>query len=114
MKFDLYSTGYTHGLGFFTEESAVETETEQPVYGNLRLTDSGITDDKSGWWYFLRKYEDKENPYWYKKVRKPATDKNPEGEVVEEYVGIELPFAVPREWLLKLKRKVLEGSGSSN
>jgi hypothetical protein len=109
MKFDLYSTRYTPEFGIYTEELAVGT-----VYGNYRLTDSGVTDDKSGWWYFLRKYEDKERPYWYKKIRKPATDKNPEGEVVEEYVGITLPFSIPREWLIRLKRKAMEGSSSSN
>lgn len=102
MKLDLYKTGYSPELGLFTEEAATDN-----VYGNYRLTDSGVTDETSGWWYFLRKYEDKEKPYWYKKIRKPATDKNPEGEVVEEYVGITLPFSIPREWLIKLRRKVL-------
>lgn len=108
MKLNLYSTAYVPELGIVSEETAVGS-----VYGNYRLTPSGVTDEKSGWWYFLRKYEDKERPYWYKKVRKPATDKNPEGEVVEEYVGLELPFSVPREWVVRLRRKAL-GGGSSN
>lgn len=103
MKLNLHSTRYTPELGFFTEEA----ETEENVYGNYRLTDSGVTDEKSGWWYFLRKYEDKEHPYWYKKIRKPATDKNPEGEIVEEYVGLTLPFTIPREWLIRLRRKAM-------
>lgn len=103
MKLDLYSTRYSPELGIYTEESAVGN-----IYGHYRLTESGVTDDSSGWWYFLRKYEDKEHPYWYKKIRKPATDKSPEGEVVEEYVGLTLPFSIPREWLIKLRRKAMD------
>lgn len=103
MKLDLHKTNYTPELGLFSEETGIGS-----IYGNYRLTESGVTDEQSGWWYFLRKYEDKEHPYWYKKIRKPATDKNPEGEVVEEYVGLTLPFSVPREWLIKLRRKAMD------
>jgi hypothetical protein len=41
-------------------------------------------------------------------MRTSPTDGNPDGEVVEEYVGLEFPFSVPTAWLNKLKRKALD------
>jgi hypothetical protein len=103
MKLVLDSTRYLPGYGLFTEQESGEE------YGDFKLTDAGISNHKDGWWYFMRKWDDKENPYWYKKRRTSATESNPEGEVVEEYVGLTLPFAVPREWLVKLRRRALSG-----
>lgn len=107
MKLQLDSMRFTPGLGMFVEEAA-----DTATYGEFELTDAGISNHKDGWWYFLRKWDNKERPYWYKKHRTAATDTNPEGEVVEEYVGMELPFAVPREWLVKLRRRALSGGKS--
>lgn len=107
MKLQIDSMRFTPGEGLVVEGQVGDT------YGELRLTDSGITDDKSGWWYFLRKYDNKEHPYWYMKKRKEATGEYPEGEVVEEYVGLTLPFSVPREWIAQLRRKALSGSDSN-
>lgn len=75
--------------------------------GKFRLTKAGITNETTGWWYFLRKYEDKEHPYWYKKKRLENKD-GEAGEIVEEYVGLKLPFTVPAEWISKLKRRALK------
>lgn len=98
MKLDLTKMKHIPGIGLFEQEAG-------DLHGNYRLTDSGITDEKSGWWYFFRKYEDKENPYVYRKIRKSPTDSNPDGDVDEEYVGLEFPFSVPSDWIAKLKRK---------
>lgn len=110
---------YTPGKGLVVEETAEAETTDSAtdssshtgeigeVYNHYRLTEAGITDDNSGWWFFMRKYEDKENPYWYKKMRKEPTKDNPEGEIVEEYVGLKLEFSVPRAWTNKLRRKAL-------
>lgn len=103
MKLQIEATRYLPGYGLFTEQEAGEE------YSDFKLTEAGISNHKDGWWYFLRKWDDKESPYWYRKHRTSATDTNPEGEVVEEYVGLTLPFTVPREWLMKLRRRALSG-----
>lgn len=100
MKLDLSKMRYTPGIGLFEQEVG-------ETHGHYRLTGSGITDEKSGWWYFFRKYADKENPYVYRKKRTSPTDADPDGEVQEEYVGLEFPFSVPSDWVNKLKRKAL-------
>lgn len=101
MKLKVDSVRYIPGIGLFEQETG-------DIHGDYRLTDSGITNTKDGWWYFFRKFEDKENPYVYKKMRTSPTDANPDGEVVEEYVGLEFPFAVPSAWINKLKRRAME------
>jgi len=63
--------------------------------GGVRKTQSGYVHE--GWWYFLRHFPDKEASYWYRKKRLPAKPGEEEGEIVEEYVGRELPFDVPPE-----------------
>jgi hypothetical protein len=99
MKLQLQHTKFIPGDGLLIEQ---ETGDKHEKY---RLTDAGITDDESGWWYFFRKYEDKESPYVYRKKRKEPTKNDPGGEVVEEYVGLEFPFTIPREWVSKLRRR---------
>lgn len=61
----------------------------------VRKTQSGYVRD--GWWYFLRDFPDKEASYWYRKKRLPAEEGEEEGEIIEEYVGRELPFEIPPE-----------------
>lgn len=61
----------------------------------VRKTQSGYVWD--GWWFFLRDFPDKQASYWYKKKRLPAKEGQEEGEIIEEYVGKELPFEVPPE-----------------
>jgi len=61
----------------------------------VRKTQSGYV--KEGWWYFLRNFPDKEASYWYRKKRLPAKPGEEEGEIIEEYIGRELPFEVPPE-----------------
>jgi hypothetical protein len=61
----------------------------------VRKTQSGYVHE--GWWFFLRDFPDKEASYWYRKKRLPAKPGEDEGEIVEEYVGRELPFEVPPE-----------------
>ena len=61
----------------------------------IRKTQSGYV--KDGWWYFLRDFADKDAKYWYKKKRLPAKGGEKEGQVVEEYIGRDLPFEVPPE-----------------
>jgi transposase len=75
----------------------------------------GVRKTKSGyvynsWWFFLRDFPDKEASYWYRKRRLPAKEGEEEGEIIEEYVGKELPFEVPPElaeskWGLATKSK---------
>jgi hypothetical protein len=104
MKLDLAGMRYNPATKALAEQETGDT------HSHYRLTDAGITDDDSGWWYFLRKYENKDNPYWYKKIRKDPTKEHPDGEVVEEYVGLELPFPVPRTWMNKMRRRALGGA----
>jgi hypothetical protein len=73
--------------------------------GHFRLTTAGITNETSGWWYFLRKYDDKENPYWYRKMRSYPTKSDPNGKIIEQYVGLEFPYSVPSSWITKLKKR---------
>jgi hypothetical protein len=61
----------------------------------VRKTQSGYV--KEGWWYFLRDFPDKEASYWYRKKRLPAKAGEDEGDIIEEYVGRELPFEIPPE-----------------
>ena len=61
----------------------------------VRKTQSGYV--REGWWYFLRDFQDKDASYWYRKKRLPAKPGEEEGEIVEEYIGRELPFEVPPE-----------------
>jgi hypothetical protein len=72
----------------------------------VRKTQSGYV--WNDWWFFLRHFPDKEASYWYKKKRLPAKAGEEEGEIVEEYVGKELPFEVPPE-LAEAKWGVLPG-----
>jgi len=61
----------------------------------VRKTQSGYV--YQDWWYFLRDFPDKQASYWYRKKRLPAKAGEDEGEIVENYVGKELPFEVPPE-----------------
>ena len=98
MKLQLQNMRHFPGRGIVVEE-----EEDQPKHGKYRLTDHGFTDDSTGWWYLMRKYPDKDNPYWYRK-RRPEPDKEPE----EEYVGLELPFDLPQEWLNKIRKDAMK------
>jgi len=91
----------------FIEKLSLLTEQEVgDIYEHYRLTAAGVTDTTTGFWYFLRKYEGKENPYWYKKKRLDPTESNPEGKIVEYYVGLDLPFVIPRPWINRLRRRL--------
>ncbi|MEM3097497.1 MAG: hypothetical protein QXU32_02090 [Nitrososphaerales archaeon] len=103
MRLSIADVHYMYGNGWVVAEQEVGDK-----HGNYRLTKSGITDDSTGWWYFMRKYEGKENPYWYRKMRVKHSDDSI-GEVVEEYVGTKLPFIVPRAWINVLRKKVSSG-----
>jgi len=72
----------------------------------VRKTQGGYT--YQGWWFFLREFPDKQSSYWYKKHRLPAKAGEEEGEIIEEYVGKELPFDVPPE-LAEAKWGVVAG-----
>jgi len=65
----------------------------------IRRTEAGFV--KKGWWFFQREFPDKTNPYWYRKKRGDAKKAKEEGPVVEEYVGVELPFKLPKGLLTK-------------
>lgn len=106
MKLQIDKTRYFPGEGLVIEQETGDT------HGKYRLTDAGITDTSSGWWYFYRHYEDKEGGdtkglYVYRKIRKEPSKGYPGGEVVEEYVGKEWPFTVPATWKTKLRRRAL-------
>lgn len=102
MKLQIDKMRHRPGEGLVVEQETGET------HGKYRLTDAGVTDTNSGWWFFYRHYEDKPDQlYIYKKMRKEPSKAYPDGEVVEQYVGKEWPFPIPATWKTKLRRRAM-------
>jgi len=64
------------------------------VVNGIRRTKDGFVKEDSNWWFFQRDFPDKKRPYWYAKKRSESGE-----DVLEEYVGVDLPFTIPRELL---------------